>query len=296
MRSEWRELLFYSLTTPPPPPYIHTHFTPHFFFFLQRANTGATAVNIQHIGLVSERKFSYSVKVINPAKKSEYVVQKLRVTKRFESVDEIKENLVSTIQGLPSVIDQLGYIEPGHGAKGRQRWLSSYDDLKDMYSLHEKKLEILLWCYSSRQTSSSNPSSSKRPHSPEQPQSSQKRSRYSTHSEKMIEVESIEDKLLEKHDGKYSREQIRAWAHLIQMGKHGSYESAPNKPFWKTPSGKKSMSSESAVSVSPGKKIQLQGQLVDQLLKWHDLLEKGGIDQKQYEEIKANIMGDVKKF
>ena len=99
------------------------------------------------VGTVTGQRFSYSVKVINPVKKSEYVVHKLRITGIFKSVDEIKENIVSTVQGLTSVIDQVGYIEPGHGAKGRQRWLSASEDLKDMYLQRQKKLEILFWCY-----------------------------------------------------------------------------------------------------------------------------------------------------
>ena len=48
--------------------------------------------------------------------------------------------------------------------------------------------------------------------------------------------------------------------------------------------------------MSPGKKVQLRDQLVEQLLKWHDLLEKGGINQIQYDEMQATIMEDVKKF
>ena len=42
--------------------------------------------------------------------------------------------------------ESFGYIEPGHGARGKQRWLTSADDLKDMYSTHQGKKEILLWC------------------------------------------------------------------------------------------------------------------------------------------------------
>ena len=44
----------------------------------------------------------------------------------------------------------------------------------------------------------------------------------------MIEVESIEEEL---NNGTYSREQLRAWAHFIQMGKHDTLGLAPNKPF-----------------------------------------------------------------
>ena len=109
----------------------------------------------------------------------------------------------------------------------------------------------------------------------------------------MIEVESIEEELKNKYNGSYSREQIRAWAHLIQMGKHDGLDLSPNKPFWRTPSGNKGSplpQSDLTVAVSPGKKIQLQVQLVYQLLKWHDLLEKGDIDQQQYNGIQASIM------
>ena len=177
----------------------------------------------------------------------------------------------------------------------------------------------MLWCHGAKQSSKSAAAGSKRQRSPEsqpaqkkpqpaqkkpqpaqkKPQPAQKKSRYSTHSEKMAEVSIIEEELLEIHDGQYSGEQIHAWANLIQMGKHTSYECAPKKQFWKKPSGTKCSSpamSESVVTVSPGKKVQLQGQLIDQLLKWHDLLEKGGIDQTQYDEMQSNIMKDVKKF
>ena len=60
---------------------------------------------------------------------------------------------------------------------------------------------------------------------------SQTVSQKENHTKKMIEVESIEKKLKNKHNGTYSREQLHAWTHLIQMGKHGSLDLDPNKPF-----------------------------------------------------------------
>lgn len=95
-------------------------------------------------------KFLYSVKIINPQKKSEYVVQKLRSSSIFESIEDMKQEL-SIVQGIPSTIDQLGYIEPGHGIKGKQRWLSSSEDLKDMYIVNKGREEILLWCSGPKQ-------------------------------------------------------------------------------------------------------------------------------------------------
>ena len=40
---------------------------------------------------------------------------------------------------------QVGYIEPGHGLRGKQRCPSSDDDLDKMYEVY-KKGEITLWC------------------------------------------------------------------------------------------------------------------------------------------------------
>lgn len=122
--------------------------------------------------------------------------------------------------------------------------------------------------------------------------SPRKKSRYSSHAEKILQVESIEEEILEKHGETYSKEQVRAWAHLIQMGKHDSTADAPNKPFWKNRCAKKDSATNNNV-ISPVKRVQLQGQLVDQLLKWHSLLEKGGIGEEQYNE---NIMKSVKKL
>jgi len=42
------------------------------------------------------------------------------------------------------------------------------------------------------------------------------------------------DELEERHSNskKFSLEQLRAWAHIIQMKKHESYEAPPDKPFF----------------------------------------------------------------
>ena len=39
--------------------------------------------------------------------------------------------------------DVIGYIEPGHGQKGKLRELSTDDDLKEMYVLYKRIQEIL---------------------------------------------------------------------------------------------------------------------------------------------------------
>ena len=57
---------------------------------------------------------------------------------------------MSRCDGKASVDGGFGYIEPGHGVKGRQKRLMSNDDIADMYAFHDGKKEILLWRYSER--------------------------------------------------------------------------------------------------------------------------------------------------
>ena len=93
------------------------------------------------------------------------------------------------------------------------------------------KKEILLWCYSQ--------DGSKRPRSPDDDEcrTSQKRSRYNKQVVKREKLMRLKMILRSKHGGKYTEEQIRMWAHLIQMNKHSSLEEPPNKQFWKTSGG-----------------------------------------------------------
>ena len=67
--------------------------------------------------------------------------------------------------------------------------------------------------------------------------------RYDHHREKLEELEEIFEKLQDEGSNKekYTSEQLRAWAHLLQMKKHESYEKPPDKPFFRnTRQGKKS--------------------------------------------------------
>ena len=47
----------------------------------------------------------------------------------------------------------MGFIEPGHGGKGRKVWLFDDNDVQRMYEAHIHKKQILLWCYTSHKKS-----------------------------------------------------------------------------------------------------------------------------------------------
>ena len=56
------------------------------------------------------------------------------------------------------------------------------------------------------------------------------------------------------------------------------------------------ISTTDLLGISPGKQIHLHTQCMDQLEKWHCLLEKGVISETQYKEFQGNILGDIKKL
>ena len=251
---------------------------------------------------------SYSIKIV-PKKKAEYVIKKLHnITKKFHSIEELKQAINESYREKVS-LENFGYIEPGRGAKGKQRWLASAEDLEDMYRVHHGKEEILLWCNASDQASR------KRAHSPDAEEESEgrkqaKSSRYEKFTDKMTEVEAIEAELRDRHaDGIYSEFQLRSWAHLIQMKKHSSYDNPPDKPFWKTTQTSNSVTSGSTSASlilgcnegsssrdSPGKRINMRGKCMEQLMQLHKLFENGVVTMEQYEEMKSAIMGEVKKL
>ena len=108
----------------------------------------------------------------------------------------------------------------------------------------------------------------------------------------MSEVELIIEKLKENHENSYSPEQLRAWAHMIHMKRHTSYEFPPDKPFF----GKLRRRESTDAALSPRKRISKRSECIDQLEKWHRLMESGAISADQYDELQKTILADIKKF
>ena len=84
------------------------------------------------------------------------------------------------------------------------------------------------------------------------------------------------------------------------MGKHVSTEVPPALPYFgKAPSSKEAgtqpaqLSSPQPVALSPGKRITLRSEFIDQLGKWYSLSEKGVITQSKYEQLQETILGDM---
>jgi len=235
------------------------------------------------------KTLKYSVKICHS---SESVIEEWEF-EQFKTLKHMRDTLLLHFKDRVTNDEfLLGYFTPGHSTKGKQIPLKSDEDLNRMYSEHHSRRCIYLWVKSqvniTRQT--------KRPRNPDEDDNSDKARPakkpgvYSSHLQKVDELEEILDKLKSKQKGsKYTPEQLHAWAHTIQMGKHNSYDAPPNKPFF----GKQSQ--PNTVS-SPGKRIQLRTQCIDQLTKWHRLMEDQVISKEEYQEMHKTIMSDIKKF
>ena len=157
---------------------------------------------------------------------------------QIETISDLKSELLARFTDRLSGDIEVGYIQPGHGLRGKQEWLCYDDDIQEMYDLHPRKKSILLWCF--KKTSSDSSASRKRPRSSSSSQASnaQKISRSSTNYEshqrdKVAETNETLAKLEEKHGDKYSSEQLRTWANLIQLKKHSSLDAPPDYPFFR---------------------------------------------------------------
>ena len=256
------------------------------------------------------------MKVINAHNQSGYTVQNLEANGKFDTLLDMKSQLKQGCSEYLCDDDefQCGYIQRGHGQKGKQFLISSDSEIADMYCVYQGKQDIMLWM----KVKSGNPRKRKRSSSVREQAGNSKGStssdieditpspkqrkaadtgstvkpggtQYQKHL-KMSEVEVIIEDLEEKHvsdgHGKYSAEQIRVWAHMLHMKKHDSYTDPPNKPFFRnSKSAKNGSASTSTDGMSPAKKIQVRTELIQQLDKWHALMERGAIDLQRYQEL-----------
>ena len=150
------------------------------------------------------------MKVVSSKKKSDYDVRKWRNAnyKKFKSVSDLKCGLSEWLN-LTDIV--VGYIEPGHGAKGRQRWLHDDSDLADLYQLYKGRKEIMLWCHSASSCDTSK-SRSRSPRARTSSSSSTSSKVAQSLISKRDEVDAIVQKLREKHQDKFTPPQLNTWA------------------------------------------------------------------------------------
>ena len=236
------------------------------------------------------RDLRYCVKIINPESKGGYLVEEF-MDKKFISVHSLRSKMAEIFEKYIIQAEfGIGYLQPGHGFKGKQFVLATDEDLKQMYNEHSGRKSINLWLKFEKKKRTRDTSSMSDYPQPKRSKSCE------SHLAKMDELQSIVEKLKEKHgEGKYSHfssAQFHCWGSTIQLGHHDSYEHPPKKPFF----GASKTASTSSGLPSPGKRIHLRSECIDQLTKWHKLMNDGVITKEEYEDMHKTIMGDIKKF
>ena len=255
---------------------------------------------------IDQVQFEYSIKIMNPGRMSEFKNVRVCKWKNCKILNDLRALLSAKVSSIEvsgekpdfEVVD-LGYIEPGHGMKGRKQWLNTDSDVGMMYEQHAGKRSILLWAYSHVQhCRAKNPS-----------KRGESGSNFQEHKKSLSEVDEKYDELRKKHGNKYTLEQLRMRAHLIHLGKHESTDEPPDKPYWRgrrrqqptvttseLPPAKRIAPSNTGTGVSPTKKVSVRSELLDQLAKWHKLNETGVVTDGEYEDLKKTILSDIKQL
>ena len=259
------------------------------------------------------KEICYLVKVVDPTKKGQYKVHKLRMSVNFTTCADIRSALSESLADhVPEGEDyDIGYIEPSkQGVRGKTRWIFDESDIEDMYKEYKevKKTEIIIWCDGRIKTPDKSVTVKRKGSSESNSKKKPRLTSSEINAKTLDEVDTVYNKLSDKHSEKFDADRLRMWAHLINMGKHSSYEAPPNYPFFRkhgtplstsksdgssTSSGTSSTAVSTAQGISPAKRSNLRSQYMTQMKEWYSLLDCGAITKNEYEAQKSKIMEDL---
>ena len=236
------------------------------------------------LGVSPNRDLRYCVKIINPESKGGYLVEEF-MDKKFISVYHYAQKWQRFLKSTSFKQFGIGYLQPGHGFKGKQFVLATDEDLKQMYNEHSGRKSINLWLkFEKKKRTRDTLSMSDYP----QPKRSKS---CESHLAKMDELQSIVEKLKEIPIFLVLSFTVGEVYYTIQLGHHDSYEHPPKKPFFGA-----SKTANTSSGLPPEKRIHLKSECTEQLTKWHKLMNDGVITKEEYEDMHKTIMGDIKEF
>lgn len=282
--------------------------------FVQQTVTSATAV-----------KYCYYVRLINPKRKSEYLVRMWHdKIEKFDSPAKLKLSLMDSFPSdIPNTTDfQMGYFEPPNNIK---RWIVDARDLKEMYSCYEVGARINLWCDRKiEQIEIEQPQAKKKKDEGDEQKKTAKEGE--RREKKTADTEDIFLQLRAKHP-KMEAPKLRLWAKLISSGHHESYDTpppiplitgapVPTKPKNKDltealtgvatsivaalstkpspPANRTSREEHTATSISPLRSTTIRRSCLEDLKKLKELLEDGVLKEDEYMEEKQQILATLR--
>lgn len=270
------------------------------------------------------------IKVINPTCKREYkcfnlILHDLSSITLRSLKEEVLEQLGKNVICFDLKFD-IGYM------KGAQK--ISFSQADAMGEVMQKVVSkgYKLWCegIDSRKRSVEVLSVI----SDEEDDAKQKGKKLKTNSfeERNLKIAEMADKLKEKHGHDYNMVQYKFWAETLLNKRHQSWETPPAGFIWGKPKEPKRSKMEgstenviksvgdmaiqiatvmkstssspstpekavsSTVGISPGRKIDMQGKLIQQLELIHNMFERGAVTIEQFEQRRMSIMKQLEKL
>ena len=164
--------------------------------------------------------YTYHVKIINPKKKSDFVVRMWHGTSQlFQSATSLRSKLQESFpQDIPHTDDfQMGYIEGNV-----KRWIFEDQDLQVMYKTFPMSSKITLWCDALQMQPSNEP-----------PQKKRKTDSATASAGASLELDNVDiifKELKSKHPN-MANPKLRLWAKMIDKGRHDDYDNPPAIPL-----------------------------------------------------------------
>lgn len=272
--------------------------------------------------------YSYTLKIINPKRKSEFRVEKFWKVGAFKAPMELRLFIIGSYEELvPSSTDfDIGYYKPSRGLT--KIYIKSDTDMQIMYESYKDQCELNIWCVGNCQDENEEPSNATATKKRKCDQDSQKSLRRLSVRD---EVDEIFMELKGKFESKYTAQQLRLWANMLQVGTWKDRENPPQNPMFgyngksqtktpsltealssvaeelaralrsPTPSGNQSPPTSShaqlnEMGVSPSKCASLRSQYIDQLKQLHQLLELTAINKDEHDLQKADILKKLQQL
>ena len=173
--------------------------------------------------------YTYTLKIINPKRKSEFRVEKFRKGGIFKTPMELRLFIIGSYEELvPSTTDfDIGYYKPSRGST--KVYIKSDTDMPIMYEIYKDQHELTIWCVGNYQDENEEPSSATASKKRKSDQDAQKSSRRQSIRD---EVDEIFMELKEKFESKYTPQQLRLWANMLQVGTWKDQENPPQNPMF----------------------------------------------------------------
>jgi hypothetical protein len=175
-----------------------------------------TVIDVDHAIIISLQRgiYSYKIKILSRARKKPITKQLYRLTKKFNTVEDMKVSVMRELKE-EKLNGDIGYFEAKQSTK---RWVFEKEDIDEMYKKHSAG-EIYLWYDKDTEDE------------PTMKRRKEESTGCSRRQEKENNIEKAYEELRLKHKDSFKSTQLKLWARMIINDLHESYDDPPNVPL-----------------------------------------------------------------